>query len=134
MSRFGLMVAIAALVLAACGGDSGLEGTSWELFAYDTGLSTADALPGTEAPIAFEADTVVGSDGCNGFNGPYEVTGDNAITIGPLASTLRACEPDVMAQADAVIAIVSDATEYEIDAGQLTLRTADGRFAVYFEG
>ena len=36
-----------------------------------------------------------GDAGCNRFTGGYTVKGDR-ITIGPLASTLKACEPSIM--------------------------------------
>ena len=43
----------------------------------------------------FQSDTVSGDGGCNSFNGPY-TAGKGDISIGPLASTMKACTEDVL--------------------------------------
>ncbi len=51
---------------------------------------------GVRQTVTFDEDgTVYGESGCNRFTGGYEVNGDE-ITIGPLATTLIACEQSVM--------------------------------------
>lgn len=132
MKRLLLVGAVLGLVLAACGSSaSDIDGTSWVLFAYDDGGGRVDVLANTEVTIAFDGDQVSGSDGCNNFSGNYETGSGNKITIGPLASTRMACEPDVMAQADVVFRLVSDAFLYEKVDGQFFMRTEDARFLGY---
>jgi heat shock protein HslJ len=53
--------------------------------------------PGDDAALTLrvEEGTVSGSAGCNSYRGPIEVVG-NRVTVGKLATTLRACEDAVM--------------------------------------
>ena len=130
------MAAAAGLVLSACGsaGASNLDGTSWDFFAYDIADATIEKLEGTNPTLAFEDDRVTGSDGCNDFNGSYDVSSGNRITIGPLASTQKACEPDVMAQADVILSVISDAFLFEKTTdGELFIRTETVQFVGYTE-
>ena len=136
MRQLVLLAALASLLLVGCssGNLSNLDGTNWTFFGYDIGGGVVDVIPSTEPTIAFEGDTVSGSDGCNDFTGSYEISPGNMIEIGPLASTLKACEADVMAQADVILNIVSNAFLYEKTSdGQLIMRTQEARFAGYNE-
>ena len=110
MRRFALVVALLGVLLAACGGEtaSQLDGTSWDYFAYDDGDGVVQKLPNTSPTLSFEGDVVSGSDGCNDFTGSYDLSSGNMIEIGPLASTQKACEADVMAQADVIMSILAD--------------------------
>jgi heat shock protein HslJ len=129
----GVALVVLALFAAACGseGASELEGTSWDFYGVDTGSGEVPEVAGTNPTIAFDEATVSGSDGCNQFNGPYEISEGNMISIGPLAGTLMACEPDVQAQADAIQAILADAILYEKVDDQLIMRTQDARYIGY---
>jgi heat shock protein HslJ len=63
--------------------------------------------------------------GCNTYFGPYEV-GGNKISLGqPMASTMMACEPVVMAQEQAYMKALESAAGYEIGHGKLALYGAD---------
>lgn len=79
------------------------------LAACQKALKSADAAPlptlagtewglaGDERFVAFKTGgEVVGSGGCNSFFGSFEQSGD-ALTFGPMASTKKACPPEVMA-------------------------------------
>ena len=135
MRRLIPTVALLGL-LAACtgsGGASNLDGTAWDFFAYDLGSGAVDVLPGTEPTIAFEAATLSGSDGCNNFTGPYTIDAGNMLDIGPLASTQRACEPDVDEQARVILMILDEAILFEKEEGRLFIRNADGEFLGYDE-
>jgi heat shock protein HslJ len=136
LRRLVLLVAVLGLSLAACGaeGASKLEGTSWEFDAYsslETGI--VDKVPGTSPTIAFDRDTVSGSDGCNQFSGGYEISSGNMIEIGPLASTRMACEPAVMEQADIILSILDGAFLYEKedDNQKLFIKDEQQRFNGY---
>ncbi len=134
MRRFALVVALLGVLLAACGGEtaSQLDGTSWDYFAYDDGDGVVQKLPNTSPTLSFEGDVVSGSDGCNDFTGSYDLSSGNMIEIGPLASTQKACEADVMAQADVIMSILADTFLYEKSSGdELFMRTQNVRFLGY---
>ena len=134
MRRFALLVALLGVLLAACGGEtaSQLDGTSWDYFAYDDGDGVVQKLPNTSPTLSFEGDVVSGSDGCNDFTGSYDLSSGNMIEIGPLSSTQKACEADVMAQADVIMSILADTFLYEKSSGdELFMRTQNVRFLGY---
>ena len=100
--RLGAVLCLAALALAACGGDddeaagASLEGTQWTL------SGGIDDVPDDAVPtLMLDDGSASGSGGCNNFSGPYEVDGDS-LTIGPLAGTMMACEEAKMAVEAAV--------------------------------
>lgn len=59
-----------------------------------------------EAPsLAFAPDgTVAGSAGCNRLTGSYTIEGGHSLSLGPLATTRRACPPPLMALESLVLA------------------------------
>jgi heat shock protein HslJ len=98
-----------------------LEGTAWVLAALP-----GQKWVGAPATLRFEGARAVGSDGCNRFNASFTATG-SALEVGPrAASTLKACPPALMAQAEAFSAALTGAKAYRIEAGQLKLLTASG--------
>ncbi len=132
MRRLSPLVALLLLFLAACGGDGvSLDGTGWNLVEYDLGDGAVEELPQTDPTVAFEGDVIAGTDGCNNFTGSYEVSSDNAIEIGPLASTQRACVPEVMDQAIAILSVLGEAATYDASDDELVLSTEDGRSLSY---
>jgi heat shock protein HslJ len=91
-------------------------------------------LIGTEITAAFGDDgKLTGSAGCNSYFGSYEVDGE-AITFGPLGSTLMACaEPEgIMNQEQAYLAALESAGTYRIEGDKLELIDADGMRVVQF--
>jgi heat shock protein HslJ len=111
-----------------------LAGTNWAMTFYNNGKDGfVSALEGATVTAVFNADgTVNGSAGCNNFTGAYKVEGDN-ITIGPLASTRKACpEPGVMEQETAYLAALESAATLKIRGDQLELARADGARAASF--
>ncbi len=70
-------------------------------------------------------DRIGGSTGCNVFTGPARVTGDR-ITLGHLATTRRACAPDVMAQEQRFTEAIADIDGWRFDAsGDLVLEAGN---------
>jgi heat shock protein HslJ len=112
-----------------------LAGTSWQVIGYNNGKqAVTSVLAGTEMDIQFGKDgTVSGKSGCNNYNGPYTVTG-NQIQIGPLASTMMACgDPaGIMDQEQQYLAALATAATYQIEGNVLELRTSDGALAADF--
>lgn len=117
---------LAAVILAACGRDSGsgsLDDTDWTL---DT-LSGAAALDGVSATMTFaDDDQLFGSASCNRYTGTWEAGGDSALTLTPGALTRMACDQPIMDQEQAFIAAMSNTASYNRDGNELTLRDIDG--------
>jgi heat shock protein HslJ len=121
----------AILVYRASDGARELLGT-WNLTGYYTGTAIQSVISGTTLTAEFAQQVVSGEGGCNLFNGPYETTGDS-ISIGPLASTLRACaDPAVGAQETQYLAALELAKTFRVTGNQLELLRADGGFAATF--
>jgi len=123
-----------------------LAGTSWNVINYALDGSITNVWPDTVVTIAFGADgTVSGSTGCNEYGGPYVTDGPydpfeegvrdandgQAITLGPLVVTERACTPQhVMDQEGEYLALLDAAGRWLIGRGNLSLRGDDGSFLV----
>jgi len=112
MSRTFLS-ALLCLALAGCAGSTSsttgapptLPGTEWRL----QELGGAKAMASPEASLAFlDGGRASGSGTCNRFTATYELTG-SAIKFGPIATTRRACAPDVTAQEEKYLAALQAA-------------------------
>jgi heat shock protein HslJ len=135
-----LFKVFAILLLVACGPFGGsseeeLVGQVWTL----TALMGQPSLPVTTITAEFGQDgapsdgRASGSSGCNTYFGPYGVDG-NKISFGqPMASTMMACEPAVMAQEQAYMKLLESTASYEIKDGMLTLYDADKTAVAEFE-
>ncbi len=112
-----------------------LSGSSWEATLFNNGKQAAvSLLEGTTLTAEFGTDgNISGSAGCNNFSGPYTIDG-NKITIGPLASTMMACEgpAEIMDQEAQYLAALQSAATYQIEGNVLELRTADDAIAAFF--
>ena len=76
--------------------------------------------------VRFAADgELFGNGGCNSIRGRYHQTG-NAITIGPLATTRKACAEEVMAGERSFITVLTSARSVEGTHYKLVLMDADG--------
>ncbi|WP_306048872.1 META domain-containing protein [Oceaniradius stylonematis] len=100
--------------LAAAGLAGPLAGTRWVSPDSDTAF------------VAFDAGTVSGNGGCNTFTGSYETGEDGALTVGPLASTRKACEAEIMTAETAFLAALGSASAYSVEGDTMTLNDASG--------
>ncbi|OYQ30854.1 hypothetical protein CHU93_06225 [Sandarakinorhabdus cyanobacteriorum] len=83
--------------------------------------------PVARGELAFIADSVAGTAGCNRLAGGWQQAGAT-IGIGPVAVTRMACPPAVMAVEARVIALLNAAKRVEFDArGGATLISDDGQ-------
>lgn len=107
-----------------CGGDprSLLQG-QWRVTAVD-----ARAVPDDiHADIRFDnEDRVSGRAACNSFRGSYELTGET-LRFGPLATTMMACEPEVMRLESRLMKALETVHRFAIgEDGELLLHGAEG--------
>jgi len=120
-------------VVAKASTPAGLPGTSWQVVNYNNGKqAVVGLLTGTEISLNFGADgQVSGNSGCNTYSGGYQASG-NALKVGPLASTMMACESPagVMDQEQQYLAALQNAATYEIAGDTLTIRDASGAMQV----
>ena len=88
-----------------------------------TGITLA---PGAVLRISFEDGRISVSGGCNGMGGDVTFDGDT-MTVGPMISTMMACEQPLMDQDSAVQAFLTAGTTVSVDGDTLTLTgTFDG--------
>jgi heat shock protein HslJ len=120
------------ILVYAAGPANPLEG-DWNVTGYNNGKeAVVSPIVGTELTATFTADHVSGSAGCNQYNGSYTLDGDT-VTIGPLASTMMACEQDVMDQEAAFLtALQTPGLGVEVNGANVTLRDASGATQVVF--
>ncbi len=100
-----------------------LEGVTWQVSQY--WADGAAAAPAGTATMLFEDGQVSGSGGCNRFFASYELDGSQ-LTVGMAGSTMMACEEDVMASEQAVLAALSRTASFAVAGQQLHLFDADG--------
>ena len=110
---------------------SSLDGTAWDVVNYNNGReAVVSVMADTALTAVFEGDQISGSAGCNSYFGGF-VAEDGEISIGPLASTRRACAGEgVMEQEAEFLAALESAATYTISGSRLEMRTADDALAV----
>ena len=96
-------------------------------FASDGRLShSTSPIAGTELTVTFTPDgQASGSGGCNNFSGGYTLNG-TSLTVGPLATTMKACEQDIMDQEMQFLTALQTPTTVEPSGATVTLRDASG--------
>lgn len=111
-----------------------LDGTTWVLTTFIEGEAAASTISGTTITLRFEVEEGVarGSAGCNLYGGAYTL-GQGTVGIAPADRTDQLClEPaGIMEQEARYLDILPSLVTFELDADQLTLRTADGRGLVF---
>ena len=118
-----LLTASAALAMETNKQTATLPGSAWQVKTF------AGQTPLADHAITFEFDNegnIAGDGSCNRFGGSCKIEGDK-IEVGPLRSTRRACEPDIMQQEHKFLALLGAVTAWEIGAdGTLVLRGEGG--------
>jgi len=139
-----VLLAVMALAVAACGGSKAtptpvpagplnLTGTSWLLIKYLSPEGSVYTVPGAVTPQAsFTADTMNGNAGCNTFNGPYTLTGEN-LKVGPIISTKMACPEPGASVENAYLAALNVVDKAALlDNGNLQLWDTEGKTTLEF--
>ena len=117
-----LLITSTALAMETNSTSFTLPGSVWKVITF------AGQTPLADHPITFEFDNegnIAGDGSCNRFGGACQIEGDK-IEVGPLRSTRRACEPEVMQQEHKFLALLAAATTWSLDGDNLVLTTPDG--------
>jgi len=126
----GLAIVATGLVAAACsasGGSGGtLDGTSWTLKTYDVSGTATPVPAGMIVDAKFVTGKVNGFAGCNVYTASAAISGAK-LTIGPAATTMKACEPAISAVETAYLANLAKAATFTATAEALTIFGADGK-------
>ena len=103
-----------------------LEG-EWNVTGYNTGTQAVTSpIVGTTLTATFTPDgQVAGNAGCNTYSGPYKLDG-TSLTVGPLATTMMACDQKIMDQETAFLTALQTPTKVETSGATVTLRDASG--------
>jgi heat shock protein HslJ len=109
-----------------------LEGTAWAVDAIAIGGdAVASTIAEADATLTFEAGAVTGTTGCNRLTGSYSSRGDASggeIGFSGIATTKKACAPDVADQQQTILAALDAAASYSIEGPAMSLRDAQGAF------
>lgn len=116
---------------AGCPGVGELGGKRW-LLAELPG-STPDGPPPVRPELLFGTDgSLSGSGGCNRLQGSYRLAGDGQLSLGRVASTMRACVGG-MAQEQQLLQALARVARYALSGQELRLLDADGKLVARFE-
>ena len=117
-----LLITSTALAMETNATSFTLPGSAWKVITF------AGQTPLADHPITFEFDNegnIAGDGSCNRFGGACQIEGDK-IEGGPLRSTRRACEPDIMQQEHKFLAVLGTATEWSVEGDELVLTGSEG--------
>jgi len=125
-------LAVCALLAGCAGMAAGdapdLDGTAWVLSSLG-----GRAIPSDGAATArFAGGRIQGGDGCNRYSMPYERSGATLKFGDRGVSTMMACPPDRMQQAQAFTAALAGTRSYRVEGGRLQLLGADGAVLASF--
>ena len=100
-----------------------LPASAWKVITF------AGQTPLADHPITFEFDpegSIAGDASCNRFGGACQIEG-NKIKVGPLRSTRRACEPDIMQQEHKFLSVLGAIDAWSIESKELVLTGSEGQ-------
>lgn len=129
--RVTAAIAVAALVLAACGSDD--AGSSADSPTADdldgrtftsTEVTGHELVAGSSIGLAFEGTSLSANTGCNTMNGAYAIT-DGVLEVDALAMTMMACPDELMDQDTWLSELLTDRPEITLDDTTLTITGDD---------
>jgi heat shock protein HslJ len=108
-----------------------LAGVNWKVTSFNNNRHAVVGVLGESSiTMSFKDGLVAGSAGCNRFHGTYSTDGSK-LTVGPLATTRRACEEPLMTQEREFLAALASAVTWSIDGNVLDMHRADGERAIW---
>ena len=108
-----------------------LAGVEWKVTSFNNNRHAVVGVLGESSiTMSFKDGQVAGSAGCNRFHGSYSTEGGK-LTVGPLATTRRACEESLMTQEREFLAALASAVTWSIDGNVLDMHRADGERAIW---
>ncbi len=115
-------------------GLASLAGTSWTATGVNNGKGAVATSTTTETvTAAFGTDgSISGNSGCNTYNGTYEVSAPNRISITGVATTRKACPEDLMTLESQYLAALAASTNFVISGSTLTFRDSSGSTQVTY--
>ncbi len=126
------LLALCAMLAGCAGMAAGetpeLDGTAWVLASLGSRAVAGDGA----ATARFEGGRMQGSDGCNRYSMPYERSGATLKFGDRGISTMMACPPDRMQQAQAFTVALAATRTYRVEGGRLQLLGADGAVLASF--
>jgi len=100
----------------------------WVLESMVNGGTPVALVPRTMITAVFGQNGMLsGNDGCNQYSGSYTVTGSQVQVSPALASTMMACEPAVMDQAQTYTRILLGPGIWQVSGDRLTIQDTSGR-------
>lgn len=104
-----------------------LEGVTWKITGFNNGRhAVVSPLLGSTLSVSFKEGFVEGFAGCNTYRASY-TTADDAIAIGPAATTRKACAgTGLMQQEREFLSALLSATTWTVAGDLLDLHRADG--------
>lgn len=132
--RFPLLLAATALLLSACGDETGddpdvtsgpdLDGRTFIATAITDAGRTRHLAAGTELRLTFKAGELGIDAGCNHMSGTYDLDGDQ-LSVGMMSMTEMGCPPKLMAQDTWVAGLFEEPVTFDLDKDILRLGAAD---------
>ncbi|MDD1653874.1 MAG: META domain-containing protein [Methanomicrobiales archaeon] len=110
---------------------------AWVLGSMTSAGTPVSLLPGTTITATFGPEgRLAGNDGCNQYSGTFTLSGSGIQVDPALTSTMMACEPPVMDQAQAYTRILVGPSTWQVSGDRLTIQdTATGKnVLVYAKG
>jgi heat shock protein HslJ len=107
---------------------------SWDLKSFSDGMGGTVPVLAT-APVTARfanAGNLSGSSGCNQYVTSYTVTG-LSISVSPVSTTKMACEPDVMAQETAYLALLQKSGKFNLYGDSMTISDSSGTTLLNFK-
>jgi heat shock protein HslJ len=102
-----------------------LEGTPWALQQLEVDATLTEVPSDVAASLYLQDGQASGDAGCNTFSGDYSIDGD-ALTFGPMMSTMMVCEGEKASTEAAYLAGFPRVASYSIDGDALILLDGTG--------
>jgi heat shock protein HslJ len=138
--RFGLMLCITIMLLAACTAittspsmGNTLANTEWTLVSSGKPGAEMPVVAGSRVTLKFDSiGQASGTGGCNAYSSKYEIR-DGAVTFTKTISTLMACaDQDKMDQEQHYFAALQTASTFQVSGETLTISVRGGSEVMHF--